>query len=452
MVGLPAFSAHSAANRGGMHLLLLLALYFLLTWPVIIFGGGGTSEAWDQDEHHVLVIEQFSASLRGVEGAPPLRKALEDYPSATSPGFHLAIASLDAVGVQSRTLQRLVASLAGAAVLAVLWMAVGRVVDPLTATVLSLPLLASPYLLSGSIWMTTDVSALLWSGVAVASLLIRPLTPRWILAAGFAAAIAVFIRQTSIWIVAPVAVAAWIAHRDRLSTGSISSLRDRRSAIWQAAIPAILMPCAVLAVLVSLWGGIVPPSYRTQHASGFNPTLPAVALALLGLWGMPWMIRARAWPSPRMLVAAVVVGAIAAMLPATDFNRDAGRWGGPIWQLVERAPDVMNRSVVIVLLACLGAITLAGIVSRTPMPQARSWRITLAAVALSLIAALSANSQAWERYVDLPLLAFLPLAVVAVRGARPDWTPTELRLPFLALAIVQIAMSVVMVYLPAFRG
>jgi hypothetical protein len=262
----------------------------------------------------------------------------------------------------------------------------------------------------------------------------------------------VFIRQTSIWIVAPVAVAAWIAHRDRLSTGSISSLRDRRSAIWQAAIPAILMPCAVLAVLVSLWGGIVPPSYRTQHASGFNPTLPAVALALLGLWGMPWMIRARAWPSPRMLVAAVVVGAIAAMLPATDFNRDAGRWGGPIWQLVERAPDVMNRSVVIVLLACLGAITLAGIVSRTPMPQARSWRITLAAVALSLIAALSANSQAWERYVDLPLLAFLPLAVVAVRGARPDWTPTELRLPFLALAIVQIAMSVVMVYLPAFRG
>jgi hypothetical protein len=153
-----------------------------------------------------------------------------------------------------------------------------------------------------------------------------------------------------------------------------------------------------------------------------------------------------------MLVVAVVVGAIAAMLPATDFNRDAGRWGGPIWQLVERAPDVMNRSVIIVLLACLGAITLAGIASRTPMPQAPSWRITLAAVALSLIAALSANSQAWERYVDLPLLAFLPLAVVAVRGARPDWTPTELRLPFLALAIVQIAMSVVMVYLPAFRG
>jgi len=435
-----------------MYLALLLVLSLLLTWPVIIFGGGGTSEAWDQDEHHVRVIEQFSASLRGVEGAPPLRKALEDYPSATSPGFHLVIASLDAVGVQSRTLQRLVASLAGAALLAVLWMVLRRIVDPLTATVLSLPLLMSPYLLSGSIWMTTDVSALLWSAVAVASLLIRPLTPRWILAAGFAAAIAVFTRQTSLWIAAPIAVAAWTAQRDRVSAGGIHSLRDGGSAIWLAAIPAILMPCAVLAVLVSLWGGIVPPSYRAQHASGFNPALPAVALALLGLWGMPWMIRARAWPSLRVLAAAIVVGTIASVLPATDFNREAGRWGGPIWQLVERTPDVMNRSVVTVLLACVGAMTLAGIASRSPMPAARNWRITLAAVALSLIAALSANSQAWERYVDLPLLVFLPLAIVAVRGARPDWTPTELRLPFLALAIVQGAMSVVMVYLPAFRG
>jgi len=452
MPALSAVPAHREATEGGGWLALLIAAFLLLTWPVILFGGGGTSEAWDQDEHHVRVIERFSASLRGVDGAPSLRVALEDYPSATSPGFHLAIASLDAAGVRSRMAQRLVASLAGAAVLAVLWMALRRVVDPITASVLCLPLLASPYLLSGSIWMTTDVSALLWTAVAVASLLMRPLTPRWILAAGFAAAVAVFVRQPSVWIVAPLAVAAWTAFQAPLGAAGSSALHSYRTSIVLSAIVAVLMPCIVLAALVSLWGGLIPPSYRAQHASGFNPALPALALSLLGVWGMPWLIRARAWPAPRVLAVAVFIGLVAAVIPATDFNKEAGRWGGPIWQVIERTPDLMNRSLIMVVLACSGAVIVAAIATRSPVSDAQRWRTTLACAALALTAALSANSQAWERYVDLPLLLLLPLAVAAVRSTRADWTPSELRPAFLVLAGVQIAMSVVMVYLPAFRG
>jgi len=450
MHALSAVPARREATRGGAWLVLLVAAFLLLTWPVILLGGGGTSEAWDQDEHHVQVIERFSASMRGVEGAPSLRVALEDYPSATSPGFHLAIASLDAVGVRSRIVQRLVASLAGAAVLAVLWMALRRVVDPVTASVMCLPLLASPYLLSGSVWMTTDVSALLWTGVAVVSLLMRPLMPRWILAAGFAAAIAVFIRQPSVWLVAPLAVAAWTAFRASLGAAGPSALQSSRASIMLSAVIAILMPCIVIAALISMWGGLVPPSYRAQHGSGFNPALPALALSLLGVWGLPWLIRSRAWPTPPVLVVAVTIGVLAAVIPPTDFNKDAGRWGGLIWRVIERTPDLMNRSVIMVVLACIGAVIITAVATRSSAPGAHGWKTTLACAALAGTAALSANSQAWERYVDLPLLFLLPLAVAAVRGSGADWTPSELRLPFLLLAGVQLAMSAVNVYRPAF--
>ncbi|NBX37379.1 MAG: hypothetical protein EBR10_09195 [Planctomycetes bacterium] len=452
MSSLTDMPTNHAARRGAVWLALLVAGFLLLTWPVILLGGGGTSEAWDQDEHHVHVIERFSAALRKVDGAPSLREALADYPSATSPGFHLAVASLDAAGVRSRTVQRLVASLAGATALAVLWLALRRAVDPITSSVLCLPLLASPYFLSGSIWLTTDVSALLWTTVALASLLMRPLTPRWILAAGFAAAVAVFVRQPSVWLAAPIAVAAWTAAQAPCPTGSPVAPRRFDAAICWAALAAILMPCIVLAALTSLWGGLVPPSYRAQHASGFNPALPALALALLGLWGMPWLLRARGWFAPRVLLPAVVLGELVAALPATDFDRASGRWGGPIWQVIERTPELMDRSVIMAILASVGAVIVAAIARLSPAPGAARWRTTLAFAALALVAALSANSQAWERYVDLPLFALLPFAVVSVRGARADWTPNELRLPFLLLAAVQLGLSAVMVYLPTLRG
>lgn len=452
MPALTAAPARAEAPRGGGWLALLFGAFVLLTWPVILVGGGGTSEAWDQDEHHVHVMERFSASLRGEEGAPPLREALADYPSATSPGFHLAIASLDAAGVRSRTLQRLVASLAGAATLAVLWMALRRVVDPITASVMCLPLLASPYMLSGSIWMTTDVSALLWSAVAMASVLMRPLTPPWILAAGFAAALAVFVRQPSIWIVAPIACAAWTELQSPRGVVGTPEISPSRASIVGSAIVSVLMPCVVLAGLVSLWGGLVPPGYRAQHAAGFNPALPALALSLLGLWGLPFLIRSRMRPTLRVITAAVLIGVLASVIPATDFNKEGGRWGGPIWQVIERTPQVMNRSVIVMLLACAGAVLVAKIAAQSTALGARGWRVTLACAALAIVAALSANSQAWERYVDLPLLLLLPLAVASVRGGGADWTPSEVRLPFLALAGVQITMSAVMVYLPAFRG
>ncbi|MFM7481046.1 MAG: hypothetical protein ACKO4V_07975, partial [Planctomycetota bacterium] len=87
---------------------------------------------------------------------------------------------------------------------------------------------------------------------------------------------------------------------------------------------------------------------------------------------------------------------------------------------------------------------------RSSAPGAHGWKTTLACAALAGTAALSANSQAWERYVDLPLLFLLPLAVAAVRGSSADWTPSEVRLPFVLLAGVQLAMSAMNVYLPAF--
>jgi hypothetical protein len=104
-----------------------------------------------------------------------------------------------------------------------------------------------------------------------------------------------------------------------------------------------------------------------------------------------------------VLVVAVTIGVLAAVIPPTDFNKDAGRWGGLIWRVIERTPDLMNRSVIMVVLASIGAVIIAAVATRSSAPGAHGWKTTLACAALAGTAALSANSQAWERYVDLPL-------------------------------------------------
>lgn len=418
--------------------------FSILVIPVIVWGSDSTSEAWDQNQHHLKVVDAIRDSLDGVDGALPLSALLKDYPSATSPGYHLLMAWIASSGVQEIIVLRLISSLFGLALVLTLWRLLCRYTDGWTALTLSLPLMCSPYFLSGCMWLTTDVAALLFVVLSIGFLLRENLPARAMVWSGVSALLAVFVRQPTVWLVAPITVCS----------PALPLSRSREASDWVAWMGACALPLIMLGWLVWSWGGLMPPAYRSLHDAGANPATPAVALSLVGCWSFPWVIirwRAlRSHAAPKWLAVAVVIGLACALVPETAFDRHEGRWGGPIWSLVRIAPQFAQRSIVFVVLAPLGALSLLLLFRAALASGARRATAILAVAALAFLAAITVNTQCWERYLDMPILAFLPLLVAV--GVRPadalaNW---EFRLAGIALAVVQLGLSGAGLYMVTF--
>ncbi len=438
------------SERGRWAWIALLCAFALLVLPVILWGADTTSESDDQNRHHLVVIREATASLTGADGAPPLGTFLRDYPSATSPGYHLALAALDACGLGSTTALRLISSLFGLALLLSLWSTLARWVDGSLALALTLPLLASPYFLSGSMWLTTDVAAVWLTVLTLGALLSAPgSSPRFV-RAGVFATLAVLVRQPTIWLVAPIFLAAWMSRQ------SLPASRGQRL----ATIATLVLPVAAVGGLILLWGGIMPPAYRSLHNSGINAATLAFGLSLIALWGAPWVLalgtNSISGTKKKLLGSAVLFAVVllAVALPQTDYDRPVGRWGGPLWNAVKIAPLIAGHSLLLIPLAAGGFFVLRRIVlaaRRVDVDGNASyhWVIFLAAL-VSLCSALAVNSQCWERYFDLPLLAILPLGIVLGVDRLDNKQRHRLIVASIVIAILQFALSLWMVYRPTF--
>lgn len=417
-------------------LILLVLAFVCLVAPVILFGTDKTSEGEDQNNHHLVVVRQVTASLCGSEGSVPIGTLLCDYPSATSPGYHLFLSLFDLMGAGNITMLRAISSLFGLGLLLSLWRILCRRTDQWTALALTAPLLCSPYFLSGSIWLTTDVATLFFVVLTLGSLLLTTQTTATRLRCGCFAAIAVLIRQPAIWLAGPIFLSGCFARRQ----GSSARLG------WSG---AVILPILVLVALVLLWGGLMPPAYRSLHHAGANFALPALAFSLLALFGLPWGIalgiRVKEW---RWVMVGAAIALLTAVVPPTSYSRDAGRWGGPLWSVVQVMPTLMDRSVVLLLLAPIGGAVAMLFVRRASEAGGVHGAAILGFSLVCLVSALTVNTQCWERYVDLPLLALLPLLVVmGLRGGDLKQR-RRLRAACVLLAFIQICLSVLMVYRP----
>ncbi len=426
--------------------LTLCALFFVLVGGLILGGSENGSEAYDQNHHHLVVIRQASEVIAGSSEAPTMADLLRDYPSATSPGYHLLLATVRAAGVKDVTLLRAVSSLFGLALALTLWWGLQQRVDGWTALALTVPLLVSPYFLSGSIWLTTDVAAAFCVTVAIVLMLRGAETVARMLILGLAMTAAVAVRQPSIWLLGPLCIVAAIDSRPGWPRSQ-----------WLAWSLALVAPAMVLAGLVALWGGLVPPDFQAQHNRGANLATPGIFLALCGVVAAPWFLAtlvrraATSRESQRWASIGAMVGLGIAVAFASNFERDSGRWGGPIWEVIRALPAPMGRSIVVLVGAPLGGAALALLLVRVFESGARREGLLLSGVILSLLAALSANSQCFERYVDLPLLVIIPLALVAATGAISQPAVSSLRRGAVVVAAIQLALSTVMVYAPALQ-
>jgi hypothetical protein len=388
------------------------------------------------------------------------RPDLVDYPSATAPGYHLLMAIPARMGLSLSAL-RVLSGLFGLALVLVAWRGAARWAGPWLGAALVLPVALGTYVVSGSAWLTTDVLSVLLGSALVAVMAWHPPGGRAFLAAGALFAAAVAVRQTNVFLAAPVLAAGLLGSPvGRAASPAEQWAGDEPrgwSRAWGAAL-ALVPGALILAAFVHAWGGLTPPAYRTMHDAGLSPVAPVYGLALAGCWGvvlvaaMPMealrAFRNHAWA----VLALVALTAFASALPESSWSKDAGRWGGPLWTAVRALPSWESRSPFLIACAMAGTAVLSVLWIRAA-DVGRGRMATVAIVALlAMFVVQAGNSQVWERYFDPAVLVALAwLAAMGIDRTRPH-SAGRLALGALVLAAVQAAISAVTVWLPAFRG
>lgn len=450
---------------------LLLIAFAILVWPIVFSSEGtlgtaiadsgyATSELGDQRKHHEHVIAEMVEQWPDVD--------IVDYSSATSPGYHLVMSLVARYISSDLAILQFASSLFGLALILVVWRHTARLTGPWPAALLTLPLLFSSYVLGASIWLTTDNAGLLFVTLALGGSVLVTASASKIIKWGLFSAIAVYIRQIHIWVIAPVALVALLTSgANRFAPKLLQSDHRLKWGIPQAAFTAIalMLPFAILGVLVYLWGGLTPAHYAQRHNSGINLATFPLILSLFGAFGvffLPILIGAG---SKKMLIGrsgwiAICLGIVIAVIIPTSHDPDAGRWGGSIWTLVEYMPkyipDVAGRSMVFPPLAALGCFVLLS-AWRGLRDCGRSRQAAILFLALlGWAIAQSANSQAWQRYCEpiilislawMAAMAFTPQNQTQIKTrSRKWWVGPAL------LSAIQLGISIATLYLPVFKS
>ncbi len=441
------------ANRGWWRSApcVLAVLFACAVLPVIMFGSDATSEASDEAAAHLPTVLQFAAQLPTPD--------LHDYPSATGPGYHLLMAVPARLGVGVHGL-RIIASLAGLALVLLVWRTAARAAGPAVALALTLPLLFSTYVLSGSAWLTTDVLSVLIGTTMVAIAAWWMPTTRTFLTLAVLFVAALSVRQTNVFLAAPILAAGILGSPLGRSASDAEQWSGDEPRSWSrlaAAFLALVPAALLLLALVNMWGGLMPATFRSMHDKGLSPVAPAYGLALLGTWAAIALLPM----APEVLhtvrrhaLAITLVASLAflgAVVADSTWSVEQGRWGGAYWMIVKAFPAIGGRSIVIVAAAVVGAVLAAVLwIRAAEIRRGRQATIVLVSL-LALMVVQAGNSQVWQRYFDPAILVALAwLISLGINRTRPHSAGRAV-LGALLLAGVQATISTLDYWMPVFR-
>jgi hypothetical protein len=402
---------------------ILVVLFYAAALPTMLLNLGPSSRgAQDQDIFHLPAIRQFIREWPHPD--------LSDYPSATTPGYHLFAAALAHWTSSSTTALRLIGSLFTAGLLFTLGFAVGRKMRWQEALIVCLPMVCSIYVFSAGAFLLPDNAG--WWGVLAAMLIaLRPKVDAWTyIAGGIVLLTTVFVRQIHLWAAAPLIMAALL--------GSAQEPRDAQPLAQRAErvgwmLLAIIPSLALLLWFRRLWhGNLVPPNQVTATTGG-NPAAPAMILGLaavaavffIGYLLIPWQRSAgESKPASRVgnswLAIGAVIGLLIGILPRTDYDTTAGRFSG-LWNAAKHLPTFMHRSPLIIALATLGGIATAAWLAALTRRQRWIWLTAAAAFA----AAQTTAANAWQRYDEPFILIAAALStgtIIESSDANPSTT------------------------------
>jgi hypothetical protein len=435
-------------------LALLGVLFVVLVGPMVAlearrttvpaaFQAGWPSELMDQDHYHWRVIVTMD------EQWP--RPNVVEYRSATSPGYHLVQTAVYRM-TGSRTGILIANALFGFGLIAALYVTIAPFAGSWPASAMVLPLMLSPYTLGGSIWMTTDNLALTFVVLAIGGALLRPFSRGRAVRTGVYAALGVLVRQVHLWTAAPI---AWSAlQRSPLATLIPGPLRiqDDAPRTWSNLLIggcAALMPAVLLGVFAMLWGGLLPidDEIRAKHGAGWNPAAFAFGLSVVCVLGAAYLpllsstIRTMR-PADPMLWGAAIIGLITALAAPTSHVKRF-RDNGWIWSVVERVPEIADRTVLFLLLAPVGAVLLV-LLYRAARDAGRGpIALGILLTFLGWLLAQSFNATAWQRYFEQPILIMLAmLGALFVGSGRTRFAYAGL----IALGAAELLLSGITMY------
>ena len=394
----------------------LAVVFALLCGAIIIFElflAGGSyfehelAERADQNRYHMPVVEHFADHLPSPD--------LVSYPSATTPGYHLALAVVWKA-TRSMVFLRAINLFVGALLVFSVVRIGARWTSPISACALTAAFAFNSYTVGGTAWLTTDNAALLFVVLALASAL-KPATRNSLLASGGWGVCAVLVRQVHLWVAgAPLLVGA-LSSAMGVFIPVLGKAADEQEHRWHKlvfGVIAFLLPVLVVAAFVIAWGGLVPDheEMRSKHGQGWNPATFAYALALFGAYAafflpLVWDQIRRLRPADPAIWLAAGSGLIVSLAFDTTWERKVRDYGW-LWRgLVKNTPEVMNRSVVITALAVFASIALV-LFARAACAAGKRRELTILLVMmLGWVCAQSLNSMAWQRYCDPPILICL---------------------------------------------
>jgi hypothetical protein len=198
----------------------------------------------------------------------------------------------------------------------------------------------------------------------------------------------------------------------------------------------------VLGYFYREWNGLTPPSFQGQY-KGMNAAAPAFILSVFGVasfFFVPFLVDGLAMLATRrrgVVVIAAVLGLLVAIVPATSYSVEAGRFSG-LWALSSKLPLIAGRTApAIVCLSVFGAVMLAAWALSVRLRD----RWMLLAAFAGFMLAQAASFQLWQRYSEPFVL--MALAVMACRVPR---SAVAEKLPRLGLARVlgPIALAVLL--------
>lgn len=378
------------------------------------------SQAYDQNLYHIQAVRQF-------EGEWPLFN-LADFSAATGPGYHIAIATAaKVVGPDLDTL-RLVSMTFGVGLLVVMAGMAAMTMGTRAASLIVMPLATSLYVIGSGVYIHTDNSAWMCAALAIGMVVFFPISATSLLAAACFAAIAVSIRQTFIWAIGPIIFAGILASplvTQRFSAQSeVTTFRGRWSPLFgalAASVPAVLM----LAVFVSIWGGVIQEQFRGYHSSELTWCAFGYGLAVLGVYA-PFFVIAlpnlfvRIREQLKWIVIGGLLGAFVAVLSESVPNVEAGRSGGPVWMLAGVGPAIAERSLSLALLAMVGGGALGLLIGSCFQSGRGHASLVVLCTWVAVLSTQVVNQQQFQRYFDTPALIVLIWLTVLIVRNRDD--------------------------------
>lgn len=228
----------------------------------------------DEEIDHYPIIRSFIATFP--------RMDLSDYPSATTPLFHVIFAAIGKLISSDIRLLRAVNVLITYASAVALFGLFRREVAAgwLTSLLVALTIVLSPYVFGISFLLLTDNLAMLFAIGAIWCAMHYVRTGQWnvIAAAALLASCALLTRQFYLWLLVFILVASVARKLERPSEEALSG-------VLVLSVLAI-MPVTVLGVL---WGGLTPPQFQFYATSALRITPLAFFTACLGLYCAPFL-------------------------------------------------------------------------------------------------------------------------------------------------------------------